>query len=173
MNRQSMADTIRDSDQEREILLTKEGYEQLKVELEQLLDKRIEIAGDIRESLEHGEFSEDNPELDEVKQSQAFVESRIEQLKAVFTHARAIDPSEIPTSEAGIGSYVTVKDLEYGDQFVVRLVSSIEADPDRDFLSDQSPMGHCLLGAKKGEDIVFEAPEGEKRFHVVKISAKP
>jgi transcription elongation factor GreA len=153
------------------VLLTQSGYETLQLELEHLTTvKRPEIADRIRESQQHGEFSEDNSELDEVKFEQAMVETRIAELKTMFGHAHVLELDQIPTDRIGIGSLVTVDDPQFMDRFEVRVVSSIEADPNRDLLSAESPMGQALLGHAAGEDIVFDAPEGKKRYKIVSIS---
>src|SRR5579862_2392453 len=96
------------------ILLTPDGYRLLQQELEYLTtNKRPEIADRIRESQQHGEFSEDNSELDEVKFEQAMVESRIAELKTIFGNAHVLEPENIPTDRVGIGSLITVEDVEY------------------------------------------------------------
>lgn len=152
------------------IFLTKEGYDTLHQELEHLtLEKRPEIADRIRESQQHGEFSEDNSELDEVKFEQAIVESRIAELKSVFGGATIIDESSIPTEHVGLGSLVTVKDLEFGDVFNLRVVSSFESDPNKDTISNESPMGLSMLTRKVGEEFACEAPDGRRRYRIEKI----
>src|SRR6185312_9762441 len=134
------------------ILLTPEGYDTLQRELEYLTaTKRPEIADRIRESLQHGEFSEDNTELDEVKFEQAMVENRIAELKTLFANAQVLDERAVPTDRVGIGSFAKVSDLQYDDEFEVRVVSSLEADPTRDLISNEAPMGTALLGHRKGE----------------------
>jgi transcription elongation factor GreA len=151
--------------------LTPEGYAALQHELEHLTTvKRPEIAGRIRESLQHGEFSEDNSELDEVKFEQAMVENRIAELKTIFGNAHILEPDSIPTDHVGLGSRVTVTDLEFGDEFEVRVVISIEADPSRDLISNESPMGTALLGHSVDETVEFETPDGKKKFKVVAIT---
>jgi len=149
------------------ILLTPEGYRKLQLELEHLTTtKRPEIADRIRESQQHGEFSEDNSELDEVKFEQAMVESRIGELKAIFGNAHILEMDSIPLDRISIGSMLTVEDIEYADQFDIRLVSSIEADPSNDLISVESPLGTALFGHEKGDTVVFEAPEGKKKYRV-------
>jgi transcription elongation factor GreA len=152
------------------ILLTPGGYNVLQQELEHLTSvKRPEIADRIRESQQHGEFSEDNSELDEVKFEQAMVENRIAELKTLFGNAQILEEDSIPTDRVGIGSLVTVEDVQYADRFDVRVVSSMEADPSRDLISNESPMGTALYGHSKGEDVTFEAPEGKKRYKIIDI----
>src|SRR5689334_18486999 len=137
------------SDSQGGILLTAEGYRLLQQELEHLtMIKRPEIADRIRESQQHGEFSEDNSELDEVKFEQAMVESRIAELKGIFGSAHILDMDQVPTDFVGLGSRVKVEDMEIGEQFEVRLVSSVEADPDKDLISNESPLGTALFGQK-------------------------
>ncbi len=153
------------------IWLTPDGHRRLKEELDTLmLVKRPEIADRIRESQQHGEFSEDNNELDEVKFEQAMVENRIAELKSIFGNAHTLDMDQVSTEEVGIGSLITLHDLEYGDEFEVRLVCSIEADPDRDLISNESPLGMAVQGRAQKEEFEFEAPEGKKRYRVVDIA---
>lgn len=151
------------------VFLTPEGYKRLQAELEVLTtQKRQEIAERLRESKEHGEFSEDNNELEEVKFEQAIIENRINDLKLIFAGAQIVDTDLLNDREVNIGNYVEVKD-DRGMQFEVRVVSSIEADPDHDYVSNESPMGTALLGAKMGETIEFEAPAGKLKYKVIKI----
>lgn len=165
--------TMHDNEIAREnahVLLTEEGWNNLHQELDHLTQvKRPEIADRIRESQQHGEFSEDNSELDEVKFEQAIVESRIAELKTIFSSAAILDPETISTDSVGLGSLVKVKDLEFGDDFEIRLVASIESNPDRDFISVESPMGTALFGKAKGELVEVLAPGGLKKFEVLGI----
>ncbi len=154
------------------VLLTAEGYTRLQKELEELTTvKRPEIADRIRESQQHGEFSEDNHELDEVKFEQAMIESRIAELKALFGGAQVLEPGQIPTDHVGFGSIVKLLDMSWDDEFEVRLVSSIEADPSRDLISNESPMGLAVFGSQVGETIAFSAPDGVKKIKVLGIRA--
>lgn len=153
------------------LLLTPQGYKALQEELEVLTQqKRPEIAVRIRESQEHGEFSEDNSELDEVKFEQALVENRIAELKGIFGNAQVLEEDMIPTDHVGIGSRVTVEDLQFGDEFSVTVVSSFEADPSRDLISNESPMGSALFGRQARDEIAFDAPDGRKKFRILAIA---
>jgi transcription elongation factor GreA len=153
------------------IYLTPGGYTRLQQELEHLtVVKRPEIADRIRESQQHGEFSEDNSELDEVKFEQAMVETRIAELKTILSNAQPLDMDLVPTDRVGIGSLVTVRDLDWDDQFEVRLVTSVEADPTHDLVSNEAPMGLAIFGRSSEEDVTFEAPEGKKRYRIVRIA---
>lgn len=153
------------------VLLTPEGFERLTKELQHLMHvKRAEIADRIRESKEHGEFSEDNNELDEIKFEQAIIENRIGELRSLFSSAQMISMEALGTDEVGIGNLVEVQDPERSISFEVRLVSSIEADPDQDWVSVESPMGQALYGAKAGEVVTFDAPAGRISYKVLSIS---
>lgn len=160
-----------DSDSGSTIYLLPEGYKRLHDELEYLtLKRRPEIADRIRESLQHGEFSEDNSELDEVKFDQAIVESRIQELKTIFGNAQELAPQDIPTSHVGIGSLVKLRDEAFDDLFEVRIVTVYEADPNADMISNESPLGVALMGSKAGDKVEFEAPDGPRSYSVVSIS---
>ncbi len=153
------------------VLLTPEGMIRLQQELDTLISqKRQEIADRLRDCMDHGEFSEDNSELDEIKFEQAMVENRVADLKATLASAHAIDMDSLGTSVVNIGNLVEVKDEEKKIQFKVRLVCSIEADPDNDFVSNESPMGSAIYGAKKGDVVTFEAPVGKISYVISKIT---
>lgn len=152
------------------ILLTKEGYERLQEELRRLsIDKRAEIAQRIRESKDHGEYSEDNSELDEVKIEQAMVENRINELKMVLSNTEVLDPKKISVKKVGLGSRVTVRETRRRNEFEVRIVASAEANPDNDQISEESPLGQALLGREVDEVVDYEAPAGSLRYKIVKI----
>ncbi|MBL8087613.1 MAG: transcription elongation factor GreA [Chthonomonas sp.] len=152
------------------LLLTPEGYAKLQGELDHLMTvKRPEIAERLRDSKQHGEFSEDNSELDEVKFEQAIVENRIGELKSIFAEAQVLDVNDVDTDFASVGAWITVADKDRGIQFDVRMVSSVEANPDEDLISNESPMGMALYGRKVGDDVVFDAPSGKLKYRIEKI----
>lgn len=152
-------------------LLTPEGHKALQAELEHLTTvKRPEIADRIRESQQHGEFSEDNSELDEVKFEQAMVENRMAELKTIFSAATILEDSMIPTDYVGIGSKVTVEDLDHKDEFEITILTSIEADPGRDLVSNESPMGTALVGHSAGDKVTFDTPDGKRHYRILKIT---
>lgn len=164
--RQSDMDEL-EIEQSEPVLLTQEGMDRLKAELQRLtIVKRAEIAERIRESKDHGEFSEDNNELDEVKVEQAIVESRISELKTILSGAAVLSDDDISTDHVGLGSLVTVTDDERGFSFDVRIVASVEANADLDLISEESPMGQALTGAKPGETVSFEAPAGLIKYKI-------
>jgi transcription elongation factor GreA len=152
------------------ILLTPEGMARLKEELTRLtVNKRAEIAERIRESKDHGEYAEDNNELDEVKQEQAIVENRIAELKVTLSNAETLDLKQVPTKEVGLGSFVTLKDDR--GSFEVRIVASVEANPDEDTVSEESPLGQAIYGRPLGDTVEFIAPGGKMKYNIAKIRA--
>ena len=158
-------------DQGSSVPLTPGGQILLQDELNKLTQvARADIAERIRESQQHGEFSEDNSELDQVKTEQAFVENRIAELRLILSNSVVLDEESIPTDYVGLGSVVKIEDIEYNEFFEVRVVSSIEADPNRDYLSSESPMGTALFGHSAGETVTFEAPDGAKKVKIHAIS---
>ncbi|HHZ03012.1 MAG TPA: transcription elongation factor GreA [Tissierellia bacterium] len=143
-----------------ETLITAEGLEELKKELEELkLVKRKEISEKIKTALAFGDISE-NAEYDEAKNEQANVESRIAKLEYMIKNAKVIEE----VKEKGvvtIGSKVRVKDLEFDEEMEYTIVGSAEADPFKGKISNVSPLGKALLNKKIGEIIEVASPTGD------------
>jgi transcription elongation factor GreA len=152
------------------VFLTPAGYERLSRELEELTTKRRhEIAERIKESMEHGEFSEDHSELEEIKFEQAMVENRIAEIKNVLANAQVLKPEDISTKRVGIGCRVTLVNTRTKKETTVTLVSSAEADPDQNMVSNESPLGKALEGRAKGDKVTVEAPAGKVTYLITKI----
>lgn len=152
-----------------QIVLTPQGYERIEKELEQLRTvARREVAERIRESKQFGELTE-NAEFEEAKTEQAFVEGRIRDLQAILQMARILEDEDIPTDRVGIGSVVTVCDIDSGDEWEFTLVGSVESDPDNDLISDESPIGEALLHKHVGEEVVVNVPAGKIRYRIKSI----
>ncbi|HEY3297530.1 MAG TPA: transcription elongation factor GreA [Armatimonadota bacterium] len=155
---------------ETELLLTSNGMKKIQEELEHLRTvHRKEVADRIRDSKEYGELSE-NPEYEEAKTEQAFVEGRILELKRILQNAHIIGEDEVRTDAVGFGSKVMVRDLQSGDEWEYTIVGSIEADPAEDRISNESPVGEALMDKKVGEVIETAVPEGIAKYEIVKIS---
>jgi transcription elongation factor GreA len=154
---------------EKEIVLTADGLKRIEQELDHLRTvHRREVADRIRESKAFGEFSE-NSEYEDAKTEQAFVEGRILELKLILLNASVIEEADIPTDMVGVGSKVTVRDLESGDEWEYTIVGSVEADPSEDRISNESPVGEALLDQKVGDVIEVEVPAGTVKYEIVKI----
>jgi transcription elongation factor GreA len=156
----------------RETLITPEGLEKLKDELETLeTDKRREVAERIKEAREFGDIAE-NAEYDDAKNEQAMLEQRISQLQDRLRRSRVIDEKHVDTEQVAVGAVVHVKDQKSGKSQKFKLVGAAEADPAEHKLSNESPIGKALLGAKKNEVVTVETPRGpKKKLKVTKIEA--
>ena len=153
----------------KEILLTQEGYNNLEKELEYLkTEKRAEIAERIRVALGFGDLSE-NSEYDEAKNAQASNEMKIAELENKVRYARIIDESEIDTKTVQIGNTIKVLDMEYDEEVEYTIVGSTEVDLSLNRISNESPIGAALLGAKKGEIVEAQVPAGIAKYKILSI----
>ncbi len=156
----------------RESLITPEGLEQLKAELEQLQTvRRREVAERIKEAREFGDISE-NSEYDDAKNEQAMLESRIAQIEERLRRAIVVDKNQLDTGVVSVGVKVHVKDQKTGDSRKFQLVGSAEANPAEEKLSHESPIGKALMGRKRGEVVTVEVPRGgNRKLKITKIEA--
>jgi transcription elongation factor GreA len=148
---------------QRDVLLTPEGLDKLKDEIEHLSTvKRREVAERIKEAREFGDISE-NSEYDDAKNEQAMLEARIASLEEKLRSASVIDASELDSDVVRVGSHVTVKDEGSGKSLTYTIVGSTEANPSENRLSNESPVGKGLLGRKKGDTVKVQLPNGKIR----------
>lgn len=147
----------------RESLITPEGLENLKEELEVLQTvRRREVAERIKEAREFGDIAE-NSEYDDAKNEQAMLEQRIIRLEERIRRARVIDSKAIDTTAVSVGVNVHVKDEKTGSSKKFQIVGSAESDLSAGRLSHESPIGRALLGHKRNEIVEVEVPRGPKR----------
>ena len=152
----------------KDVILTQEGLANLEAELDHLATtRRREVAGRIKEAREFGDISE-NAEYDDAKNEQAMLEAKIAQLEDKLRSATIVDASEIGTDVVRVGSIVHVKE-DGGKSTRYTIVGSAEANPADMKLSNESPVGKALLGHKRGEEVVFSTPKGERRLKITKI----
>jgi transcription elongation factor GreA len=150
--------------------LTKEGYDKVKAELNQLkTEGRKEVAEAIAEARDKGDLSE-NAEYDAAKDAQGMLELKINELEKVLSNARIIDESELDTSEVRVLSNVTIKDKSSGRTVTYKLVSETEANLKEKKISVNSPIGKGLLGKKVGEVAEIQTPAGVKEFQIEEIT---
>ncbi len=155
----------------KEVILTREGYEKLKQEIEYLAThKRREVAERIRHAREFGDINE-NAEYDDAKNEQAMLEHRIAMLEERLRSARVIDAKDVAKDVVSVGSTVRLKDLEAGKTVEYQIVGSVEANPSRNKLSNESPVGKAILGRKKGEVVEVVVPRGSLKFKILDIKA--
>lgn len=147
-------------------IISQEGYDKLKKELEYSSTKRrLEIAQRIEKAKELGDLSE-NAEYAEAKDEQAFNEGRIGELMAVLKNVTVV-PNGKGNSEIGMGSTVTVQ--VHGNEKNYTIVSFNEADPANGKISNESPLGNAFLGKKKGDMAVVETPGGRVEYKIIEI----
>jgi len=156
----------------RESLITPEGLDKLKAELEELqTNRRREVAERIKEAREFGDIAE-NSEYDDAKNEQAMLETRIAQMEERVRRATVVDKDQVDTGVVSVGVKVHVKDQKTGDSRKFQLVGSAEANPAEEKLSHESPIGKALMGRKRGEIVSVEVPRGGSReLKITKIEA--
>ena len=155
---------------EKAVLLTQEGYDNLEKELENLKTvKRVEIAERIKVALGFGDLSE-NSEYDEAKNAQAENEAKIADLENKIRYAKIIDESEIDTKTVQVGNTVKLLDLEFDEEVSYTIVGSTEVDIAQNKISNESPIGSAILGAKKNQVIEVQAPAGVMQYKVLSIT---
>lgn len=156
-------------EENKEVLLTQEGFDKLEQELENLKTvKRVEIAERIKVALGFGDLSE-NSEYDEAKNAQAENETKIAELENKIRYAKIIDESEIDTKTVQIGNCVKVLDMEFNEEVEYTIVGSTEVDLAENKISNESPVGKALLGAKKGQIVDVDAPAGVMQYKILSI----
>jgi len=152
-----------------EILLTKEGYDKIVFELDELITvRRKEVAERIKEAISYGDISE-NSEYDSAKNEQAELEDRINKLENMIRKAKIIDESEISSDCVSVGLKVKVKETGSGEESVYVIVGSTEADPFEGKISNESLVGSALLGKKKGDKVEIQVPDGIFVYKILDI----
>ncbi len=147
----------------KDVILTPDGLEKLKAELEVLsTEKRREVAERIKEAREFGDISE-NSEYDDAKNEQAMLEARIANVQEKIRMATVIEPQELSTEVVAVGSVVHVKDEQTGKSLAYTIVGSAEAKPGENRLSNESPVGRALLGRRRHDEVSVQVPRGPAR----------
>lgn len=153
------------------IYLTEEGFRHLEAELRRLQTvERARIAEEFREHKEHGEFSPEDTELETLKNEQLYLESRIQEIRGILQSATIIREQDIPSDYVGIGSQVTIEDIETHEQKQFRIVGAMEADPEHGRLSYKAPIASALIGYKVGDVVEVHLPKGTVRYKILNIS---
>ena len=160
-----MADTKR-------LVVTREGLQKMKEELEyKETTEKMRIAEQLKVAISYGDLSE-NAEYDAAKNDQASLEQRINELKAMIENAVVVDESKINTDAVNFGTRVTIIDLddEDAEEEVYTIVGTSESDPANGKLSNESPVGAALIGARVGEVVSAATPGGVRRLRIVDIA---
>lgn len=155
-----------------EILLTKEGYDKIVDEHEQLVAvKRAEVAEKLKDAIAQGDISE-NADYDAAKNEQAELEERIQKLENMIRKAKIIDESELAGDQVTVGLAVKVQDCSTKEEDEFVIVGSTEADPFEGKISNESLVGQALLGNKVGQEVVVEVPDGTITYKILEINKK-
>ena len=149
--------------------VTKEGYEALKKELENL--KKVERPQNllaIEEARAHGDLSE-NAEFAAAKDRQGFIEGRIGELGFKLANADIINPDKLPKDRAAFGHKVLLENIDTGEDVAYQLVGPDESDIEQGRISISSPLGRAIIGKKPGDELTLEAPGGKRVYELVEI----
>lgn len=150
-------------------VLTEEGLKKLEAQLDYLISvRRNEVSEQIAVARGFGDLSE-NAEYDEAKKEQAKVEEEIVRLTNTIRTAVVVADSDISTEKVSVGTTVRVKDVDTGDEDEYAIVGANESDPYENKISNESPVGAGLLGAKKGQIVTIEIPAGKLHYEVLEI----
>ena len=157
-------------EENKEVILTQEGFDNLEKELEYLkTEKRAEISERIKIALGFGDLSE-NSEYDEAKNAQAEHEALIVEWENQLRYTNIIDESEIDTKTVQVGNTVKLLDMEFNEEVTYTIVGSTEVDLTQNRISNESPMGKALLGAKKNQTVEVQAPAGVIKYKILSIT---
>ena len=153
------------------VVVTKDGLKALEKDLAHLKkDRRRQVAERLKEAISYGDLSE-NSEYEEAKNEQAFVEGRILELEVMIKKAKVVDQKHHSKKVVEIGTKVKIKNTKRKtEEFEFIIVGSTESDPFSGRVSNESPVGESLMGAKQGEKVMVNAPGGRAEFEVVKLS---
>ncbi len=152
-----------------ELVLTREGMEQLKLELDDLKNvKRKELAARLKLALSYGDLKE-NSEYHSAKNDQSFLETRIKIVQQMINNARVADFDSLDTSTVHVGSVVILNDVEFAEKIQYRIVGPAEADVIDNKISYESPLGKALMGKAVGDIISVIAPVGVIQYELLEI----
>ena len=152
-----------------EIYITKEGKKEKEERLEYLKNvRRPEVLEKLKVAREYGDLSE-NSEYDAARNEQGRVESEIQMIEETLRQAIIVDSNKINKDVIHVGSTVKVLDLEFNEEMVYKIVGTIESDPDRGYISNESPIGKALMGKKKGETVEIKTPCGSFKVKITSV----
>ncbi|MCF0122395.1 MAG: transcription elongation factor GreA [Lachnospiraceae bacterium] len=155
--------------EEKKNILTYAGLQRLEEELHDLkVNKRKEVAETIKEAREQGDLSE-NAEYDAAKNEQRDIETRIEELENILKNVEVVVEDEADTDKINIGCRVGVFDMEYEEEMEFFIVGSTEANSLKGKISNESPVGRALIGARVGDIVHVESPSGAMEYKILTI----
>jgi len=155
-----------------QVPMTREGFEALKDELEDLKkNERPKVVEAIEEARAHGDLSE-NAEYDAAKEKQGFVEGRIQELEALVSQAEVIDPADLSGDRVKFGATVTIFDLDTDEEKTYKIVGKEEADIENNQIAYTSPIANALIGNEVADEVTIDTPGGEKLVEIIDIEFK-
>ncbi len=155
--------------EEKKNLVSYDWVKEQEEELEYLkVTRRKEVAEKLKEARAQGDLSE-NAEYDAAKDEQRDIEARIEEIEMLLRNAEIIDEDDIGTEFVNIGCSVTLLDMEENEKKTYKIVGSSEANSLQQKISNESPLGKAVIGAKKNQVVEVEAPGGIFKYKVTKI----
>ena len=155
--------------EEKKNILTYAGLKKLEDELHDLkVYKRKEVAGKIKEAREQGDLSE-NAEYDAAKDEQRDIEARIEEIEKILKNAEVVVEDEVDLDKISVGCQVRILDCEFDEELEYKIVGSTEANSLKGKISNESPVGKALIGARKNDIVNVEMPAGVMRYKVLSI----
>lgn len=150
-------------------LLTYEGLQNLETELQDLkVVKRKEVAQKIKEAREQGDLSE-NAEYDAAKDEQRDIEARIEEIEKILKNAEVVVEDEVDLDKISVGCQVRILDCEFDEELEYKIVGSTEANSLKGKISNESPVGRVLIGARVGDTVDVETQAGVLQYKVLEI----
>lgn len=153
-----------------ELYITEEGKREKEERLKYLKnEKRPEVLEKLKIARDFGDLSE-NSEYDAAKKEQSIVETEIASIEETLRKAVIVGKKDISRDTVGVGSTVTVLDMDFNEEDTYKIVGVIESDPDRNYVSNESPIGSSLIGKKIGDIVSFTTPGGEVKMKILKIS---
>ena len=151
------------------VLLTREGAQKLRVDLEEMERERPKISEQIGAAREHGDLKE-NAEYHAAKEKQGLLEAKIQQLKSTLAQAEIIDPEKLPKDgRIRFGTRVELLQIETSKEMEVRIVGELEASSAQGDISFKSPLANALLGKARDEEVEVQTPGGTVLYRVVEV----
>lgn len=153
-----------------ELFITEEGKKEKEERLKFLKNvKRLEVLEKLKVARDFGDLSE-NSEYDAAKKEQTIVETEIAQIEETLRKATIVSGKNLKKDAVNVGNTVVVFDMDFQEEDTYKVVGVIESDPDKNYVSNESPIGSALLGKKVGDIASFETPGGTVQMKILKIS---
>lgn len=155
-----------------QIPVTKIGFENLEAELQNLKSvERPNVIAAIAEAREHGDLSE-NAEYHAAREQQSFIEGRIQELEAVVSKAKVIDPTTLSGDSVKFGATILIVDEDTDEEETYQIVGDYEADIDNGKLSISAPIARALMGKSEGDSVKVRTPKGERHYEILEVHYK-